>query len=314
MISSLDIENYQSVHRASIRLGGLTVVTGATGSGKTALIRALRLLAFNARGTSYIRHGATVARVVAAFPVPGDRPYCSVGIHRGQRGSDKYIIASAVEDGEPEQAEYTKLGGAVPQQVSSLLRLGELNFAGQFDRPFLLDESGGEVAKVLGRLTSVTLIFEAAREGSRRKAEITRDLKRADADVVRLTAEARRFTRLREQIAAAEAAEAALAQATLTEARAVRLRHLSGVLSAAQAHSRAITIPEVPDSTTLDSLLARRYRLADLTEKVRTARHTADLQVRQADSLAEAIAQTERQLHQMLADAGTCPTCGQAIG
>lgn len=57
MLTSVEIENFQSVRRARLELGRFTVVTGATGSGKSAVLRAIRLLAFNARGTSYIMRG-----------------------------------------------------------------------------------------------------------------------------------------------------------------------------------------------------------------------------------------------------------------
>jgi excinuclease UvrABC ATPase subunit len=55
-LSSVDIRDYQSQSIASARIppGKLAVVTEPTGSGKSAVIRA-RLLAFNARGTDYIR-------------------------------------------------------------------------------------------------------------------------------------------------------------------------------------------------------------------------------------------------------------------
>lgn len=45
MISTLAIENYRSLRRLVLPLGALTVVTGANGSGKSSVYRALRLLA-----------------------------------------------------------------------------------------------------------------------------------------------------------------------------------------------------------------------------------------------------------------------------
>jgi predicted ATPase len=45
MLRTLAVENYRSLRRIVIPLGGLNVVTGANGSGKSSLYRALRLLA-----------------------------------------------------------------------------------------------------------------------------------------------------------------------------------------------------------------------------------------------------------------------------
>ena len=45
MISTLAIENYRSIRRLVMPLKGVNVVTGANGTGKSSLYRALRLLA-----------------------------------------------------------------------------------------------------------------------------------------------------------------------------------------------------------------------------------------------------------------------------
>ncbi|MFJ5553541.1 AAA family ATPase [Streptomyces sp. NPDC093225] len=50
MITTLAVENYRSLRRLVVPLGGLTVVTGANGTGKSSLYRSLRLLADSARG------------------------------------------------------------------------------------------------------------------------------------------------------------------------------------------------------------------------------------------------------------------------
>ncbi|MCO8168724.1 AAA family ATPase [Pseudomonas sp. 21LCFQ02] len=49
MLHTLAIENYRSLHSLQLSLGKLTVVTGANGSGKSNLYRALRLLAETAQ-------------------------------------------------------------------------------------------------------------------------------------------------------------------------------------------------------------------------------------------------------------------------
>ena len=49
MIRTLAIENYRSLRRVIMPLGPLNLVTGANGSGKSSLYRALRLLADSSR-------------------------------------------------------------------------------------------------------------------------------------------------------------------------------------------------------------------------------------------------------------------------
>ena len=189
----------------------------------------------------------------------------------------------------------------------------DLNFAGQFDRPFLLDETGSEVARVLGRLTNVTLLFEAAREGSRRKGEVTRDLKKAEAEIARLTADAARFANLRQQIAAVESAEAAVAAASQAEARATRLRSLTVALRDAQARSAAIVLPEAPDLSRLEQLAGQRERLASLTSNLGHVRMAVTAYGSEATVFADEERQAEAEAAAILAEAGRCPTCGRAI-
>ena len=50
MIQTLAIANYRSLRQLVVGLGSLNVITGANGSGKTSLYRALRLLADTAQG------------------------------------------------------------------------------------------------------------------------------------------------------------------------------------------------------------------------------------------------------------------------
>jgi DNA repair exonuclease SbcCD ATPase subunit len=315
MIHSLTIQGYQSLRkRTGLVLGRFTVVTGATGSGKTAVTRALRLLAFNARGTSYVSHGAKEAVVCLAFPVPGDRPYGAVAIVRGSRGADKYTITTAAEAGEPEIGpEFTKLGGKVPDQISGLLRLTDLNFAGQFDKPFLLDETGSEVARVLGKLTNVTLLFEAAREGNRRRLEVKRDLDRTDKEIARLQAEANRFARLREQILAVQSAEQGMAVAVHTESQVTRLRSLCEALRAAQAASRAVVLPEVPDLTALEQAWEERVRLSGHVYQLKTMGEHRKIQAKLAESFAYEAGHHEAEAAAILERAGVCPTCGRSL-
>ena len=50
MLTTLAIANYRSIRRMVLPLGPLNVVTGANGSGKSNLYKALRLLSDTARG------------------------------------------------------------------------------------------------------------------------------------------------------------------------------------------------------------------------------------------------------------------------
>lgn len=348
MLTELEIENYQSLRKLALHLGKLTVVTGATSSGKSAVIRAVRLLAFNARGTSYISHGATGCSVrIAEVP-----ERWGVGIDRGGRGKDAYHVSTLDQPGgEVAVKTYTKLGGAVPEDVARLLALGDINFASQFDAPYLLRDSGGEVARILGRLTNVTLVFSAAREANRRRLAIQGDLRRAEEQLNVLTGQAQQYAGLRQRLETVTAAEAAFDGVQQRSAALTRLRSLTLRLSGAEEALARIRVPQVPspdDLTALAAQLGRARMLAARLETAQDALHRAavpevpaldtavELQQRlgRARSLLAAVADglrardaaraaaggrtrdisdLETRLHDALVRAGTCPTCGQGI-
>lgn len=317
MITDLDIRDYQSLARAQIQLGPFTVITGPTGSGKSAVVRAVRLLAFNARGTSYIRHGASSVLSAAGITdgTAEARQDWSAGIERGGRGKDSYYIAPA--GGGPVQT-YTKLGGQVPEDVSARLRLTELNFAGQFDRPFLLASSAGDVARTLGELTNVTLVFNAGREARRRALRISDQVKVKEQELARLRERAAAFVPLPARIRAAEQAAAALARASQLSDRAGRLRTALGSVMGAQARYEALAAqagarPLLPGTMQLEGLATWHERLSALLAE-HQARSAEEIRaLRAVTALRESEGELERELHDTLEQAGVCPACGQDI-
>lgn len=316
MLTDLIIKDYQSLKDVTLKLAPFTVITGATGSGKSASRRAAELVAFNARGTSYIRQGTKSTTVGLGCEDEG----WAVSITRGGRGSDSYKVAvlQPVPDGGdkfPMQREYTKLGGQVPPEVQGLLNLQDINFAGQFDGPYLLtDVSGGDVARVLGKLTNVTLIFNAAREAKRRRGGIAADLKAAEAELARLQDQAQRFATLGVRLGALQEAEEALERLRQAETRRDRLKELVDRLSAAQAFVSAVPkVAEVPDLTALEEAWSRKDRLsvllAQLAVWLQQEQQAVDAVARWAGE-AESL---DREFHLKLAEAGTCPLCGSEI-
>ena len=312
MLTSIEVENFQSLKRLSLKLGKFTVVTGATGSGKSSVFRAMELLAFNARGTSYITRGEKSCRVQAGVAEKDKRDGWAVGIERGGRGKDAYVLAG-LDDAPPRT--FTKLAGGVPEQITAALQLSELNFARQFGLPFLLDASGGEIARVLGRLTNVTLLFDAAREANRRRLEVMGDLKRAEASLAALTEAAQRFRGMKERHAAVSEAEEALKRSGDIEGQLFRLGGLMVRLEDAQmALARAqMALPVVPSGERLDELAGKLARLRDLLRVSYNGRVDAENARDLAAEAAQAEEKAHDRLHEVLVAAGQCPTCGQEI-
>jgi DNA repair exonuclease SbcCD ATPase subunit len=310
MLTFIEVFGYQSLKsRARIELGRFTTITGPTGSGKSGLLRAVQLVVSNAKGTTYITRGERRAyAALSGAESPGQA--WAAGIMRTTAGKDDNYTIGHPDGSEP--VVYTKLGGKVPDDVARLLRLGAINFAAQFDSPYLLGKSGGDVARTLGELTNATLILNAAREGNKRVRATEAELKHHQQALDRLVAEARGYTDLPAQLTAVGTAEDALVRAQEAASRATRLQSLLEQLDSAARRQAAITVPVVP---TLDGVLTAQQRYERFTELTQQliqqglAQKTAEGRVTAAEQAGQ---QAQAALDDCLRELGVCPVCGQS--
>lgn len=209
-IHSLHIRNFQSLHNIEIELFPFTVIVGPSSSGKSAFTRALRTLISNRRGTEWITTGQRISTITAKT----DRGTVTLTRSRASTSTDNSYVITPHDDPTAQQ-KFMKLGGETPEEVSNFLgipagtsSLPPINFASQFDKPFLLDDSSGEVARTLGALTNVSVIFEGARESNRRKLTASSTLKLRSQDLTAIRARVPEFKALRSQDEALTRAEA----------------------------------------------------------------------------------------------------------
>ncbi|MEU8956762.1 AAA family ATPase [Streptomyces sp. NPDC048518] len=141
MIRTLAVENYRSLRKLIVPLDRLNVITGANGTGKSSLYRALRLLADSATGgavAALAREGGLPSALWA-----GERTAEPAGLKLGFAGDE---FGYAVDFGLPQSS------GAGPGGVPSLFALDpeikrESTWAGPVLRPaaLLCDRAGPAV-------------------------------------------------------------------------------------------------------------------------------------------------------------------------
>lgn len=355
MLQSLEVRNFQSISHITLELGGLTVVVGQSSSGKSAVVRAMKMLTSNARGTSFIRHGETVCTVTAVT----DRG--TVTLRKGKE--DSYVVVphpndqtSGIEHPElSRQRTYSKLNAAVPEEVTEFLGIpakDAINFAGQFDGPYLLtskDYSGTEVARVLGELTNVTWVFEAARETRRQELAANATLKTRRFDLATEEARVDDFRDLKPQLAALTKAEELIATAGTIEKQLARVDALANTLDVLQelidTHSdlpkvpdiqrvrtaRAVSahldrlnslvgslkpipvVPPAPPSTTeARAVHGRLSRLLALVDDLSAASTAVKMTTESIEASNKILSETVVERLTILHEAGTCPTCKQS--
>lgn len=299
MLTSVSIKNFQSLHDVTVELKGFTVIVGPSSSGKSAFTRALKTLTSNQRGEAFITHGETQAVIKAKT----DRG--TVALLRGKK--NEYVIIP--EDDATQQRVFTKLAGNTPEEVSEFIGIpakDPLNYSNQFDMPYLLTSSAAEVARTLGELTNVSVIFEASREANRQRLQASSTLKTRAGDYDSLTQNLEKYKNLKSNGIHLEDAEAAVERARNLQ---TRISELEGILSKVVDIPASVDI-NIPDLTNINNLDHQVSRL-----RVIISSHTkAEEDYWSAEDLitlnTDRVMKLDEAYSQVLKDAGTCPTCG----
>jgi DNA repair protein RecN (Recombination protein N) len=97
MLKSLRITNYALVDRLEVEFRpGLSVITGATGAGKSIIVGATSLILGERASTEAIRSGCDSAGVEAVFETPNDRTLKELAVKAGVQVEDVLLIRREV--------------------------------------------------------------------------------------------------------------------------------------------------------------------------------------------------------------------------
>jgi DNA repair ATPase RecN len=354
MAITVRVRDFQSIKDATLVIDGLTAITGPNNTGKSAFLRAIRGAFQNARGNSYVRHGA---------------PYCQVDIEfddgrsltwkKGAKVKPTYII----NGGKPIHP-----GAGVPDEVRAFgvvpITAGGREIWPQVAKQlqgqvFLLDEPGSVLAEAVANVDRVGRLNRSLKASEKDKRAVASELKVRHKDKGTQEAELEAFEGLDKLVGDVEVLEGA-AKLAGRISRAIegytdlRERHKrsSGIVTSLEG-VEAIQVPSSAGiGDTLDEIaaLVRLKRLHGKAEglvsryegienvdiDVDAARaeklvaaiasveaykdRLADLQADidefgdEADLKAAQLSQAEREVAELLGDLGECPTCGTLCG
>ena len=186
MAVQVRVQNFQSIADASVSIDGLTVVTGANNSGKTAFMRAIRGVFTNAPPGPLVRHGCAHLSVALTFD-DGTSVLWEKGWEKpGRKGKtiNRYTVNGK---------QIATVGRGVPPEVESL-GVREISAASdrvwpqiaqQFDGTlFLVNRPGSAVAEALSDVERVGALSSAlkASEKDRRSANAELKVRRKDVE------------------------------------------------------------------------------------------------------------------------------------
>lgn len=181
MIDNIKITNFQSHKDTRLELcPGVNVLTGTSDSGKSAVVRALVWLAQNRpQGAAYR----------STWVEPGDVTGVEVGLSGGAgvvRERDGQRVNRYRLNGD---LELEALRADVPAEVREALVLEEYNVQGQHDAYFLLQNTPGEVARMLNDVVGLDVIDAVLREVNSIVLDSARGAGAAKAEAERLEAQ-----------------------------------------------------------------------------------------------------------------------------
>lgn len=159
-VTKIKLRRFQKWESFDLELSPqITVLVGKSDSGKSSILRGFRWLATNhPEGSGFIKHGKESA--LAIVEVDGHRITRKKG-----KGKNLYTL-----DG----AKYVSFGkGKVPDDIASVLNLGEINFASQHDPIYLFSKSSGEVARELNGVVNLASIDDALSNIAQQVRQVT---------------------------------------------------------------------------------------------------------------------------------------------
>jgi DNA repair protein SbcC/Rad50 len=144
MVKSLRLLNYKSHKETKIKFSpGITGIIGQPSSGKTNIIRALRLLTFNRPGgILFVRN--RVKNRSARIEVKLIETDSTIIMQKGIKTF--YQIDDEV---------FEKFGKDVPEKIQAALNLSNINFHGQLDDPFLVTSKPSAISQSINQMTGM---------------------------------------------------------------------------------------------------------------------------------------------------------------
>lgn len=145
MISEINIQNFQSHKNTTLNfVEGTNIIVGKSDCGKSAILRALKWVIYNKPGGTAFQSSWGGETSVTIHLDTGET------IKRVRGKTDNYYLLN--------NSRFNALGGKVPDEIQKALNIADINFQEQFDSPFLLSATSGEVANHFNHIAGISQI------------------------------------------------------------------------------------------------------------------------------------------------------------
>lgn len=177
MLELIRLSNFQKHKKLTVKIGpGVTTIIGKSDIGKSAVLRALRMLCLNKPGgASHIHHGAKKSVIGVIFD--------GVKIQKVRSEKTGYYKIEA------QDAMKAVGAGPPPDEVVAVTKMSPLNFQRQGDPPFWFFEPPGQVSRALNEFVSLGSIDKALDLSAKLVRETSQNVKYAERVLAEAEAE-----------------------------------------------------------------------------------------------------------------------------
>ncbi len=184
MIKMIEIKNFRSWEEVYIELStGINVFIGDSAQGKSNINRALDLVINNRpSGDSYRSHWAIKQEEKRGKSVPTIASIETTDGYIVERIKSKTDNIYVIEK-EGKREELKAFGANVPEEVSRILNIQDINTQFQLDPPFLLGSKSVEVARYLNKLADLSVIDTSYTNINKMRIEVRNDLDYSNKEI-----------------------------------------------------------------------------------------------------------------------------------
>lgn len=177
MINEISIQNFQSHKQTNISfVNGLNVITGSSDSGKSSVLRALLWVVNNRPSGDSIKNWNSSPKDIVHVQLLVDNFFINKTRVNG-KSSYNY------KNEEGDSLCYDAIKTDVPEEISEQLNLSEFNIQTQHQPYFLLNDSGGEIAKKLNDLVGLSVIDNLFKNLNSSITRTDRELQRVELSI-----------------------------------------------------------------------------------------------------------------------------------
>lgn len=159
MFKKINIKNIGPHEDLELNLHpGINGIIGLSQSGKTEILRALYLLAFNRPINFYRNHHSKFAREDNSIVSVITDEDIRIKLKKTSKQSNYFLAYPDGRKGGESTLRFGKLKGIIPDEIKNALNISEINIQRQRDSAFMVDSTPGDIAKTINKITNIDKI------------------------------------------------------------------------------------------------------------------------------------------------------------